>query len=89
MRLGRGLQEVAVHGVAHHDRRVDRLEGLRGRRAWERLDVQVGEPVDVLQERIGGVPELLGGLADLVAAGSLINRSIITMTPLISSPFFA
>lgn len=45
-------EELGVHLLAHDDGLVDGLQPVHGRGAAGVLEVQVGEPVDLLDERI-------------------------------------
>ncbi len=60
------LQRRPVHGGPHHDHLVDGLEDRVPARSRE-LGVNVGGPVDLLQEGVGRLRQLLGRIIDLVS----------------------
>ena len=64
------LQCSAVHRETHHDPLVDILKHLQGLGSRER-GVEVGGPVDLLQEGVGGLRQLLRRVVDVVSMSRL------------------
>ena len=64
------LQCSAVHRETHHDHLIDILKHLQGLGSRE-LGVDVGGPVDLLQEGVGGLRQLLRRVIDLVSMSRL------------------
>mmetsp|Transcript_56809 Transcript_56809/g.135543 ORF Transcript_56809/g.135543 Transcript_56809/m.135543 type:complete len:220 (-) Transcript_56809:272-931(-) len=66
MSLGCCLQEIAIHLGAHDDHLVNRFKGLGGSLARQRLQVDVRQPINILDEGIRGIRQLLRRGTNLV-----------------------
>merc|ERR1719390_9849 len=60
------LQSSWVHGCSHDQHFVDGLDHICRALSWQ-LAVHIRLPVNLLEERVGGLRELLGSIIDLVS----------------------